>query len=147
MGNEFRGDDAAGLIVAERLRDKYPKNSDIRYCQRDGSALILLWEGYKNVILIDTVCSGASPGTIHILDLKNSDCEEDKFRTSGHSFSIYETVKLAGYINKSPDYIKLFGIEGTQFDMGEGLSKDVENSIEEVVELISREIHFYLRKV
>lgn len=136
IGNEFRGDDAAGLIVAEKIRDKKNDNIVVRFCTRDGSALLMLWEGYDNVVLIDAVSSGAPTGTIHEIDLNATDLKEESFRTSGHSFSIFETVKLAGYVDKVPSVLKLYGIEGVAFAMGDEMSEDVTKNVDVLVERI-----------
>jgi len=138
IGNEFRGDDAAGLIAAEKLREKNLDHVVIRFNNRDGSALLILWEGFDNVILIDAVSSDSSPGTIHTIDLHDSSFEEKLTRTSGHNFSIFETVKLAGYVDKVPSKLKLYGIEGENFGAGERPSENVLTAIDEVVELISQ---------
>lgn len=140
IGNEFRGDDAAGLIAAEKLRERQIAGITIRTNNKDGSALLLLWEGYDDVILIDAVCVGESPGTIHIIDLHDTEYEETVFRTSGHAFSIFETVKLAGYINKVPSRLKLYGIEGSDFTTGHSPSPAILKSIDEVVERIAQSI-------
>ncbi len=138
IGNEFRGDDAAGLLAAEKLREKNLDHLVIRFNNRDGSALLMLWEGFDNVILIDAVSSDSEPGRIHHVDLLDSSFEEKLTRTSGHNFSIFETVKLAGYVDKVPSNLKLYGIESKNFTMGENPSEAVLTAVDRVVELLSR---------
>jgi len=140
IGNEFRGDDAAGLIAAEILREKNINGVTIRTNNKDGSALLLLWEGYEDVILIDAVSAGQTPGTVHSIDMHNTEYEEKAFRTSGHAFSVFETVKLAGYINKVPSRLMLYGIEGTDFETGQSPTSAVLKGIEDVVELIAERV-------
>jgi hydrogenase maturation protease len=137
IGNEFRGDDVAGLLCADKLREKKFENATIRCCNRDGSALLLLWERYDNVVLIDAVSSGAAAGTIHEIDLHNNEIEEESFRASGHSFGIFETVKLAGYIGRVPSQLKLYGIEGVRYSMGDEPSAEVIKSVDIVVDRVS----------
>ena len=60
-GNRDRGDDAAGILVVRRLREH---GIDAREHSSDGLALIDTWSAAEYVILIDTVMTGAPPGTI-----------------------------------------------------------------------------------
>lgn len=138
IGNEFRSDDSAGVIAADMLREKGIDNLVVRSSARDGSALLILWEGYDNVILIDAVRSGDVPGTVHVIDLHDPKCEEKYARVSGHSFSVFETVKLAGYLGKLPPRLLLYGIEGSNFTMGGDPSTEVVTGIQKVVELITK---------
>ncbi|MCP4684238.1 MAG: hydrogenase maturation protease, partial [bacterium] len=59
VGNEFRGDDAVGLIVASRLREQLPKSIEIIEHTGDGATLMDAWEGADRVYIIDAVKSGA----------------------------------------------------------------------------------------
>src|SRR4030095_1665279 len=68
VGNEWRRDDAAGLVVAAPLpRPPPPRGRAIRH---EGEPLDLLeeWSGYAAALVLDAVSSGAEPGTIHRLD-------------------------------------------------------------------------------
>ena len=55
LGNEFRHDDAAGLIAARRLRD-----AGVAAEEYDGDLMMVMdrWKGSDAVILIDAVSSG-----------------------------------------------------------------------------------------
>jgi hydrogenase maturation protease len=136
IGNECRADDAAGLIAADRLLCAGCDTLTVKTSVRDGSALLYLWDGYDDVILIDAVRSDAAPGTIHAIDMHDPQCTERTFRMSGHTFSVFETVKLAGYINKAPSRIFLYAIEGANFDIGGETSDEVTRAVDEVVRTI-----------
>ena len=61
VGNAGRGDDAAGLLVARRL-------GGIEL-EGDPSALLDLFDGVDEAVVIDGVRSGAEPGTVHRFDV------------------------------------------------------------------------------
>jgi hydrogenase maturation protease len=64
VGNEYRRDDAVGLIVARRLRELSPRNVTVIEESGEGTNLMESWTGADMVILIDAASSGARPGTI-----------------------------------------------------------------------------------
>ena len=57
IGNEYRGDDAAGLLAARKLRNYDLKGIEVIENNGDGAELINKWTGRKKVILIDAVQS------------------------------------------------------------------------------------------
>ncbi len=72
VSNEYRGDDAAGLLVARRIGAL--NLPDVQVIENDGECTRLR-DGWKEaervilrVILIDAVQSGAASGTIHRFD-------------------------------------------------------------------------------
>lgn len=140
IGNEFRGDDAAGLIAADMLRGKSIEDVTVKTCVREGSALLLLWDGYHDVVLIDAVMSGSKPGTVTIIDLQSPEVDEQRYRASTHSFSILEAVKLAGYVGNVPQKLRLYAIEGSNFSMCIALSPEVRAAVHAVVEMITAEL-------
>ena len=64
-GNPDRSDDAAGVLVARRLRELGIPAEEFG---GDAPALIDAWSGWADVIVVDAMKSGASPGTIKIWD-------------------------------------------------------------------------------
>ena len=66
VGNDWRGDDAVGLVAARCLRASV---SGVRVLELDGDPGTLLdaWASAGEAIVIDAVRSGAAPGTIHRL--------------------------------------------------------------------------------
>src|SRR5579859_6692999 len=65
IGNEYRGDDAAGVAAARRIREAGLDGVAMIENNGDGAALIEAWKCADNVIVIDAVQSGAPPGAIH----------------------------------------------------------------------------------
>ena len=132
MGNEYRGDDAAGLIVARRLGGGAIESSG------DGAALIEAWRGAEVVIVIDAARSGAPAGTIHRFDARERELPREAF-ASTHAFGLAEAVELSRALGELPPRMIVYAVEGAGFDAGAGLSPEVERAIGVLVERIRQE--------
>ena len=65
IGNEYRHDDAAGLLIVRRMLQLIEPSPDITVLQMDGdgAALLEAWEHARSVLLIDTALLVDEPGT------------------------------------------------------------------------------------
>ena len=68
VGNALRGDDAAGLAVAERVRAQSPPDVAVHVCEQEPSRLVDAWGDADVAFVVDAVATGAPPGTIHRFD-------------------------------------------------------------------------------
>jgi len=140
VGNEYRGDDGAGITVARRLRERFLAKVLVLEESGEGAALIDSWRGADWVMLIDAVHSGARPGTIHRLDARTSPVPTGFFHYSTHAFSVAEAIELARSLGQLPQHLIVYGIEGDNFAAGPDLSPAVEKVIETVVESAAEEV-------
>jgi hydrogenase maturation protease len=137
VGNDYRRDDAAGLHVARRLR---AAGVSVVEQTGEGAALMEAWRDAPAVIMVDAVQSGAPPGTIHRLDARAGEIPRDFFHYSTHAFSVAEAVELARALGQLPPWFVVYGIEGSDFTCGTGLSPEVEAAAQESAERILTEI-------
>ena len=114
-GNENRGDDAAGLLVARKLRELGVNAVEMT---GEGVSLLDLWEDARNVILVDAVLTGAEPGTIFVWDALNERISRDTFRCSTHNFGVADAVELGRILDRLPGSLEIYGIEAAQFEPG-----------------------------
>jgi hydrogenase maturation protease len=133
IGNEYRGDDAAGLIVARRLKERLGDSFAVLEQSGDGAALVEAWRGAETVIIIDAVMSGAAPGTIHRVDASAQPLPKNAFRCSTHAFGVAEAIELSRALSELPQSLIVYGIEGKNYAAGVGLSSEVEKAVGEVV--------------
>lgn len=140
LGNLYRSDDAVGLIVARRLREKGLSGVTVREAGGEGAALIAVWQGAETVILVDAVHSGAEPGTVYRLDAHAQPIPTKFFHYSTHAFSVAEAIELARTLNRLPECLIVYGIEGKNFEAGEGLSPAVEQAAQAVLERLLQEL-------
>jgi len=140
LGNEYRCDDAVGLVVARRLREAAPESVPVLEETGEGASLLESWQGADTVILIDAVQSGAAPGTVHRLDAHERPIAREFFRFSTHAFGLAEAVELARALGRLPPRLIVYGVEGKSFEAGVGLSPEVQAAVGEAVERVLREL-------
>lgn len=140
LGNEFRGDDGAGRVVARRLRETALPGVAVREESGEGAALMDAWKDADAVILVDAVQSGAAPGTIHRLDASRVPVPSRFFHYSTHAFSVAEAVELARALNQLPPRLIIYGVEGKDFAAGEKLSPEVAAAVDELLARVRQEI-------
>ena len=132
-GNLDRGDDAAGILVAERLRDL-----GIEAQPLSGAAFDLIeeWRGADEVIVIDAMRSGAPPGTVRIWD-DGRIPERLTASSSTHGLGVAEALCLARTLDLLPQKPRIIGIEGAEFGVGTPLSTQVQEAVEAVAQQIT----------
>jgi hydrogenase maturation protease len=126
LGNEFRHDDAVGLIAVRRLR----KNG-LAAEEHEGDLATLMdrWTAAEDVILIDAVSSGAEPGTIHLLDISVAPLDREHVTSSTHALGLADAVELSRALGTLPPHVYVFGIEVRNVRAGVGLSPEVEQAL------------------
>jgi len=138
LGNELRGDDGAGIEVARRLRGLAAEAGiDVRAQQGEPAGLIDAWSGRKAVLVVDTMRSGAEPGTICRFD---ASCEplpaQLRGSSSTHALSLAEAIELARALEQLPPRAVVFAIEGQRFETGAALSDEVRAVIPKVAGMV-----------
>jgi hydrogenase maturation protease len=136
IGHLDRGDDAAGRIVAARLRERAP--ADVEIVETDGEAakLLDLMEGRDRVVIVDACLSGATPGAIHHLDANAGPLPRRMFAMSSHAIGLVESIELARTLGALPAHCRVLAIEAARFDLGAGLSPPVATAVDEAVERV-----------
>jgi len=129
VGNDYRCDDAVGLVVARALLARVPASVEVIEASGDGSALMEAWRGRRAVILIDAVAADARPGTIYRFDLL-ADELPPALLSSTHAFGVAEAVELARSLEELPPHLLLCGIQGRVFRDGIGLSREVASALD-----------------
>lgn len=144
VGNEYRSDDAIGLLVVRALQARKLPNTSVIEATGEGTALLEAWKGAEAVILVDAVTSRAPAGTIHQLDAQSGPISPELFSLSTHAFSVAEAVELARVLGDLPQRLTIYGIEGKHFVAGMGLSPEVERAAQEAVESIAHLVQSWL---
>jgi hydrogenase maturation protease len=133
IGNRFRGDDAAGLEVARRLRLTGPPGVRILEQEGEPTSLIEAWSDAEEALVVDAVSSDSPPGTIHRFDGTAEPLPAELFRPSTHAMGLAEAVELGRELNRLPGRLVVYGIEGESFEAGEGLTPAVQEAVAALV--------------
>ncbi|MGA2924522.1 MAG: hydrogenase maturation protease [Solirubrobacteraceae bacterium] len=140
VGNDVRGDDAAGLLVVRRLRDSELR-SRVALVTHEGDAigLLELWDGADAAVLVDAVCSGAGAGTVHRIDASRAGLPADWSGASSHAISAAESIELARVLGTLPRRVIVYGVEGACFEQGAPLSDDVAAALPKLADAVRAE--------
>ncbi len=135
-GAEERGDDAAGLLVARRLREL-----GVGAIEHSGEGLSLIeaWSEADAVMLIDAVKTGAAAGAISRWDGRTAPIARDVFKVSTHAFGVAEAVELARTLDRLPPALTIYGIEGASFQHGAPPSPAVLAAVHTLANQIAQE--------
>jgi len=138
IGSELRGDDAAGILVAEGLRErlkKRPCSSKIKILCGGTAPENLTGEikrfGPSHIIMVDTVEFREKPGTILLLRPNEV--------SAGVTFSTHKMPArtLAEYLSKTLDCdITMVGIQPASIEFGKPPSRHIKSSAKEVADAI-----------
>ena len=144
LGNPTLGDDAIGWIAARRLRMRLAGCVRIEEQNGEPAALMESWLGAELVLVIDAIRSGAPAGTIHRFEAHRQCLPIRSKPYSSHAPALGETIELARAIGRLPPRILVFGIELKHCEVGQPLSREVEQSLERLLGEIEQEVVFFL---
>jgi hydrogenase maturation protease len=137
IGNPWRRDDGVGWAVADAARRRL--RSAITILESDGEASRLLdaWADHDLAVVVDAVCSGATPGTIHVWD---DDAEmAPTARPAGtHVLGLAEAIALGRALERLPARLVVVGVEASETAAGHGLSPAVAGAVDQVVDVIDQ---------
>jgi hydrogenase maturation protease len=116
----------AGIEVAEQLCEPIE--------------LLDAWQGRDAVVLVDTMCAGAPPGTIRRFDASDQPLPA-RLRSSAstHDFGVGEAIELGRALDRLPGRVVVFAVEGRTFDPRAALSNEVEAAAPELASAVLRE--------
>lgn len=132
VGNLDAGDDAAGRLVARRLRGE----AEFDAVESSGVAadLLLAFEGRDRVLVVDACRTGAVPGTIHRIDAQRDQLPRGLSPTSSHGMGVVEAVRLAQALGVMPERLVIWAIELADVTPGAPLAPAVAQAVERCVD-------------
>jgi len=142
IGNRYRGDDAIGPLIIERLLSKMFPNISISESDGEPTGLISLFQGCDWCIIIDAIIPNIerniSSGMVVLLDLlmeENNQCTE---LCSTHAGGVFEAIGIARVLGYLPKRVFLVGVVGSSFRSGDQLSQSVQSAIEQALEEVGK---------
>lgn len=140
IGNPDRGDDGVGLRVIAELAGRLPP--DVVLITRSGDILALVedWTGFNATICIDAADFMAAPGRIHRIDAAAGELPPGLAFPSSHAFGLAEAIALAGALQRLPETVIVFAIEGKNFDGGAPMTPEVAAAAAKTAEQVIAEI-------
>ncbi len=137
LGSRYRGDDAVGPLVADRLR---AAGATVLECDDEPTRLLESWTGLDLVVIVDAVVSGAAPGTVHRVDVGYGPLPRDIGLASTHAFSVPDALELGRALGRAPRRVVVVGVEGAAFGMGDPLTPAVGAALDGVAASVLAEL-------
>lgn len=134
-------DDAVGSAVALRMRGAARGRVDVFEHSGGPEALCDVLAEHDLVILVDSCCTGCKPGTVLRLDGNERPGYADWFpHYSMHTAGWCDAFSLNNMMGNASARLLLFCVEGNDYSAGDGLSPEVEASVDRVVQLLLGEV-------
>lgn len=135
VGAADRGDDGAGLLVADRVRALAPPEVTVVAV---GAPLDLLdvFDGFAAVVVVDAVRSGAQPGTVTRTVLAEEPLATRTGAAGTHGMGVAEAVELARALDRLPATLVLVGVEADGLEVGAQPSGPVAAAVDRAASLV-----------
>jgi hydrogenase maturation protease len=140
IGNPDRGDDGAGIMVADGLAGRLPPGVTLVVRSGDILGLVQDWAGYDALVCVDAAALMERPGQVHRFDATGGRLPPDAALTSSHAFGLAEALALARELQLLPATVTVYAIEGACFDAGTPMTPEVTAAVVQVVALIVDEV-------
>ena len=140
VGNEFRGDDGVGRIVARRIAEKAPEGIEVHESTGEALSLMEAWGDATRVVLVDAAEAGDQPGAVLRMNASAEALPSALFHTSTHAFSVADAIEMARSLGQLPETVIVYGIQGSSYEHGDALSPEAERGAQEAVDRILQEI-------
>ena len=134
MGNYYRNDDAAGLLIVDSIKDEITAGNITVFNVEDvlESYIFKIAETKPaNVLLIDAVETEGAPGSIIFMDVDGPEGISNEFST--HKLSVELSAKI---LKEMGIKTRVIGIVPENTDFGRELNKDVKESVNLIKEFI-----------
>jgi hydrogenase maturation protease len=136
IGNRYRRDDGAALVLADRLRALDLEGLTVTEATDDVIRLVDLWQAHDHAIVADAVVTGEELGTLHRRSPLECPLPRHWFGVSSHQLGIVEAIELGRAMKRLPPRMTFLGIEARDFGPGERLTPEVERSLDIAVQLV-----------
>lgn len=129
IGNPLLGDDAVGLEVVKRLKEKNEKNVDIKLCMAGGLELAETIADYDLAIIVDAIKGIDGVKEISIDDYKES--------VANHDISFPSAYRILSKYIRMPK-VRIVGIGINNIEMKEEISDETKEKIPVAIKFIKK---------
>ncbi len=141
LGNDLLGDDGVGLVVARMAAPHVPQECEVVESGEAGLALLELLADFDHAVIIDSIQTGAEPGTIHHLGRETF---AKIVAPSAHYAGLPEVFDLGERIGvKLPTSLTVLAVEVEDpYSFAESLTPKVEKAVPFAVDEVLRLLGF-----
>lgn len=143
VGNPLRGDDGVGSVAALAVQAHDLPGVSVRRADGDLAGLVDLLsvaagEG-ADVLLIDAIVSGATPGTLHRIEAHKAPLPSTFSAATTHGLGVAQAIELCRVLGCLPQRVVVYGVEAGETAIGARLSPPVQEVLASLVAAIVRE--------
>lgn len=140
VGNILMQDEGIGVRVIEAMQSGYrlPDNIELLDGGTAGYSLIDCMEDFDQIVIVDAVRGGESPGKLYRLS-PDGIASEKRLKMSGHKIELPEVLALGEKLGKLPK-TTLIGIEPEDITWGMELSQTIKSALPAIIESVFEEI-------
>lgn len=132
LGNDMRGDDAAGLLAVRALRRLGADWIDLLEAPADTLTLAAAIADHREVVLVDAIATESEPGDVQLLE---EESVATRSTVSGHGLNARDAVRLARALGRNPK-VHVVAITGSTFELGAPPSANAERAAVQVARWI-----------
>ncbi|MEV4970433.1 hydrogenase maturation protease [Streptomyces scopuliridis] len=146
IGNIFLGDDGFGVEAVRRLTGRpLPPGVDLMDAGIRGVHLAYrLLDGYRRLVLVDTVDRGAPPGTVYVIEVDPAGTAREgapPAALDGHGMDPAAVLRLVGDLHAGaggtlPEHVLVVGCQPLSAEEGIGLSEPVAAAVGPAADLV-----------
>ncbi|MCX6641229.1 MAG: hydrogenase maturation protease [bacterium] len=143
LGNEVLSDDRFGAEIEAILRDR-PELSDsaeVIFAPIAGFYLLDLLAGRPRALIVDTIRTGAEPGSLH--QFNAAKFAASKNLTTSHQISLPTALELGRQMGlQMPEVVDILAVEALDLEtLSEEMTPAISASVEPAIKLIEKWIH------
>ena len=141
LGNVLCGDDGLGVAAVARLTQRWEIAPEVRVADGGtlGLALLGLFDGMDEVLLVDAILADAPPGALVALD-GDDVAPAARARLSVHQVGVADLLDALDLLGTRPRRLSLVGLVPERIELGAQRSPAVERALPSLVDRVAREI-------
>lgn len=140
VGNPFRRDDGVGHSIVELLERRRPPGVMLAALDGEPARIVEAWSGARLAVVVDAVRTDAPPGTIHRFEVGTAALPVWSPVGGSHALGVEAAVDLGRVLRRLPERLVLYGIEGSDFGAGPGLSAPVQRATAALADRLTAEL-------
>ncbi len=135
-------DEGVGVAVIERLQSRAEQYPDVEFVDAGtgGMAILHRIDGREKAIFVDCALMGEEPGMMRRFTPDQVRSTKMLMHQSLHEVDLLNILDLAKQLGQAPRQVVIFGIQPEVVTNRLGLSKIVEDRMDDYIELIRSEI-------
>lgn len=128
IGSPMRGDDAAGIAIAEALESRFKEPVRVLKWLGDPWTLLSMCDSVRLLILVDAAqaTDAWQPGSARKLRYpQDADVLAKTTLRDLHSADIAHVLEMGAKLNVLPDDVWIYALAGSQFEVGSPITPEV----------------------